>query len=337
MLLRTFWRESRSGKFRRVWLLLKYVSFLALLKDSTDTYLVTRSISRHGTNLVNLSSSSFPLLSHPLLRIAFASRSPLLTPTLSSRPPQPSASTRLPRDVSPRTFRPPRFQPQNSFPPFSFTFDPFLLDMPRRRFRPVSRHCAAPSTLASISESPTSTTNLLISTLLPRPDSSSASALLQPTASTHHHQLPSSQPRLQSNSKELLPYSDSDKRVLQAKKRAASETVEWELQFFGKVRRIEELKTYLQGIVDAAPEKRGDQLLIDWKEEWIDLLRKSSQTDYAIEVIKRQVRPAEQAVGRGEKVRTNFATRSLEAVLIRYSYSIAYRTSSSAIQALYQA
>jgi len=218
-----------------------------------------------------------------------------------------------------------------------FTFDPFLLDMPRRRFRPFSRHCAAPSTLASISESSTSTTNLLISTLLPRPDSSSASALLQPTASTHHHQLPSSQPRLQSNSKELLPYSDSDKRVLQAKKRAASETVEWELQFFGKVRRIEELKTYLQGIVDAAPEKRGDQLLIDWKEEWIDLLRKSSQTDYAIEVIKRQVRPAEQAVGRGEKVRTNFATRSLEAVLIRYSSSIAYRTSTSTIQALYQA
>lgn len=56
--------------------------------------------------------------------------------------------------------------------------------------------------------------------------------------------------------------------------------------------------------------------MIDWREEWIDVLRKSSQTDYAIEVIKRQVRPAEQAVRRGEKVSSKFATRSLEAVLI---------------------
>lgn len=70
-------------------------------------------------------------------------------------------------------------------------------------------------------------------------------------------------------------------------------------------RRAEELRHYIDGIIEKLSEKKGksDTVLLNWRDKWLDLYMESSKTDYALELIKGELRAAEDAVERGEKVR----------------------------------
>jgi len=176
--------------------------------------------------------------------------------------------------------------------------------MRRNRFRPGCRR-AHPPPLTPILESPaSSTSDPLEKPLLPPANqlSSHIASQFNPSPRTAGLSLSPSRPRPNSIDF-LLPYSSLDKFVLNEEENAALDHMEEELS--NDRGRAEELRHYIDGIIEKLSEKKGksDTVLLNWRDKWLDLYMESSKTDYALELIKGELRAAEDAVERGEKVR----------------------------------
>ncbi|GAA5826434.1 hypothetical protein JCM5353_008872 [Sporobolomyces roseus] len=101
----------------------------------------------------------------------------------------------------------------------------------------------------------------------------------------------------------LLPYSKAEQLALDRKGKAAAQAIEEEL--LSNDRREQELRLYVEGITVRAglnKKEKVDQVLFMWEKKWIDMFRDSSKTRWALETIEKELRVAEQAVKKGERL-----------------------------------
>ena len=105
----------------------------------------------------------------------------------------------------------------------------------------------------------------------------------------------------------LLPYSEAEQLALDRKGLAAARSVQEEL--LGNDRREQELRLYVEGITVRAGlnnKDKVDQVLFMWEKKWIDMFRDSSKTRWALQSIEKELRVAEHAVKKGERVSSHF-------------------------------